>query len=173
MPEPDRCDRGDREDRGAHADRGEREWIPNEEWETIVRHVPIVSVDLVVRFENRVILGERENEPAKGEWFVPGGRVNKHEQLTDAVHRVARTELGVGVEIETSLGAYQHFYEIADVAGVGGKHYVANGFVVRAGSDPTAADGQHSDLRAFAAVPADLHPYVAQYLQDAGVIASE
>ena len=161
MSEPDR------------SDRGEREWIPDEEWTTIVRHAPVVSVDLVVSFENEIVLGKRRNEPAKGEWFVPGGRVRKHERLADAVHRVARTELGVGVEIGASLGAYQHFYETADVADIGGKHYVANGFVVRATSDPIAADGQHSDLRTFAEVPADLHPYVAQYLQDAGVIAPE
>lgn len=63
--------------------------IPDRVWETIVRNVPIVSVDLVVRSPDGVILTKRMNEPAKGEWFVPGGRVHKHERLTDAVHRVA------------------------------------------------------------------------------------
>lgn len=152
MPEPGRGDRG---------------WIPNEVWAAIVRHVPIVSVDLVVSFDGQVVLGKRRNEPAKGEWFVPGGRVHKHERLVEAVHRVAQAELGVEVTITECLGVYEHFYETADVADADGKHYVANGFVVRATDDPTAADGQHSDLRAFAEVPEDLHPYVAQYLQDA------
>lgn len=143
------------------------EWISDEEWATIVRRVPIVSVDLVVSFDDHLILGRRRNEPAKGEWFVPGGRVHKHERLTEAVHRVARTELGVEVTIAERLGVYEHFYEAADVADADGKHYVANGFVVRATDDPTAADGQHSDLRAFEETPEDLHPYVVQYLQDA------
>jgi colanic acid biosynthesis protein WcaH len=62
-----------------------------------VTSVPLVSVDLVVRHDGGAVLGRRQNEPAKGEWFVPGGRVHKDERLTDAVHRVARTELGSDV----------------------------------------------------------------------------
>ena len=52
---------------------------------------------------------------------MPGGRVHKHERLDDAVHRVADGEPGIGVEIERRLGAYEHFYDDADVpdAGVG------------------------------------------------------
>jgi colanic acid biosynthesis protein WcaH len=91
--------------------------IPDDEWATVVRSVPIVSVDLVVVHEGRVALGKRHNEPAKGEWFVPGGRVHKHERLTDAVHRVAEAELGLGVAIERRLGVYEHFYGVADVEG--------------------------------------------------------
>ncbi|QIO20876.1 NUDIX domain-containing protein [Haloarcula sp. JP-L23] len=75
--------------------------IPDEEWKTIVQSVPLVSVDLVVRTGEGIVLLKRTNEPAKGEWFVPGGRVRKGERLREAVHRVARTELGVDVTIES------------------------------------------------------------------------
>lgn len=78
--------------------------VSDEDWATVVRNVPLVSVDLVVETDDGVVLGKRENNPAKGEWFVPGGRVRKHERLTDAVHRVAREELGVEVSIERRLG---------------------------------------------------------------------
>ena len=146
--------------------------IPTDEWETIVRNVPIVSVDLVVQSANGVVLGKRENDPAKGEWFVPGGRVHKHERLTEAVHRVAREELGVGVEITERLGVYEHLYHTAEMDAVDGKHYLANGFVVetRHAVEEFELDDQHGDVRVFDAekkLPTNLHEYTAAYLRDA------
>ncbi len=143
------------------------EWIPDDDWATIVRNVPIVSVDLVVLIDDGVILAKRTNEPAKGEWFVPGGRVRKGEQLVDAVHRVAETELGIEVEIVESLGAYEHLYRESDVGESGGKHYLANGFVVRGESEKYTTDDQHGDVQVFEEVPNNLHQYVEMYLQDA------
>jgi len=55
--------------------------IPPDKWETIVANVPLVSVDLIVEYDGGVLLGKRENEPAKGEWFVPGGTVLKSHLL--------------------------------------------------------------------------------------------
>jgi colanic acid biosynthesis protein WcaH len=42
-------------------------WAQGANWETIVENVPIVSVDLIVKYGGGVLLGLRENEPAKGE----------------------------------------------------------------------------------------------------------
>jgi colanic acid biosynthesis protein WcaH len=144
-------------------------WIPDEEWRTIVENVPLVSVDLVVRVGDGVLLGKRENDPARGEWFVPGGTVKKNERLVDAVHRIAREELGVDVDVERRLGAYEHLYDTSDVDGVDSKHYLANGFVVRPQSEAFTPDDQHADLRVFSPPFADLHPYVEAYLADAGL----
>ncbi|QCC52200.1 NUDIX domain-containing protein [Halapricum salinum] len=146
-------------------------YLSDETWETVVRSVPLVSVDLVVHYDGGVILGKRTNEPAKGEWFVPGGTVRKHESLEDAVQRVANEELGVGVTIERRLGVYEHVYDVADIEDAGGKHYVPIGFEVRAESDSLDPDDQHADLQVFEPpFEIDLHPYVRQYLEDAGVM---
>lgn len=149
--------------------------IPRAEWETIVRNVPIVSVDLVVRHGDGVVLGRRRNEPAKGEWFVPGGRVRKGERLEAAVQRVAAEELDAAVEIDRRLGVYEHHYDVADLDDVGGKHYVPVGYVVTAADDGFAPDAQHDALRTFAPPfdGLDLHPYVRAYLADAGLVADE
>lgn len=138
------------------------EWIPQGEWETIVRHVPIVSVDLVVECPDGIVLGKRANEPAKGEWFVPGGRVRKGEALEDAVIRVAREELNTTVEIREQLGVFEHLYDESDVGD--SKHYVANGY--RVWTDETTFDsgGQHEQVGSFTEPPTGLHPYVEQYL---------
>jgi colanic acid biosynthesis protein WcaH len=47
---------------------------PPEEYSTIAQNVPIVSVDLLVHHNGGLVLGKRQNEPVKGEWFVPDGR---------------------------------------------------------------------------------------------------
>jgi len=151
---------------GQHDQTGESDtWIPDDEWEAIVANVPLVSVDLVIRHEGGVILGLRENEPARGEWFVPGGTVFKNETLTDAVHRVADEELGVDVTIESRLGTFEHFYDTSEVDGIGSKHYLATAFEVTLDDDTLQVDAQHSELKVFEPPYEDLHPYVERYLQ--------
>ncbi|TKX71845.1 GDP-mannose mannosyl hydrolase [Halorubrum sp. GN11GM_10-3_MGM] len=143
-------------------------WIPDDEWRTIVANVPLVSVDLVIEHDGSVLLGKRENEPAKGEWFVPGGTVHKNESRTDAVHRVATEELGEPVVIDDCLGTYEHVYENADVDGVDSKHYLATGYRCHfESSNPEiGGDDQHSDFRVFTPPFENLHPYVTQYLDE-------
>lgn len=145
-------------------------WIAAEEWECIVDNVPIVSVDLIVTYEDGVLLGLRENEPVKGEWFVPGGTVFKNERLTEAVQRVARTEIGCDVEINEKLGTFEQFYDTSDIDGIDSKHYLATAFVVEPVSDQAVevADDQHSQLRVFDPPFEDHHPYVQRYLEQIG-----
>lgn len=143
------------------------EWIPSAEWATIVEHVPIVSIDLVVVCDEGVVLGKRTNQPARGEWFIPDGRVRKRERVPEAVHPVARDELGVSVEITEELGTYEHLYETADVPTANSKYYLANGFGVRTEAADFAIDSQYSTVRVFEELPNDLHEHTAQYLTDA------
>jgi colanic acid biosynthesis protein WcaH len=146
--------------------------VPTGEWETVVSNVPLVSVDLVVETDDGVVLGKRENEPAKGEWFVPGGCVRKHERLRDAVGRVARDELGCAVEIERQLGVYEHLYDTSEFDDTDGKHYVPVGYHVSPEDGAVFdADDQHSEVETFQPpFEFDLHPYVEAYLDDAGVL---
>ena len=145
--------------------------VPSDIWTTVVSNVPIPSVDLVVRTNQGVILARRQNEPAKGEWFVPGGRIQKGEKRVEAVQRVAQKELGVSVRIEQELGAYDHLYAESDVPNSGGKHYVANGYVVHPESETFRLDSQHDQVRVFEEenLP-QLHEYVKNYLSDASFL---
>jgi len=146
--------------------------IPQDHWEAVVRHSPLVSVDLVVQNGSKIILGKRTNEPAKGEWFVPGGVVFKNEGLEEAVYRVAETELGVSVTIDRQLGVYEHFWDTSEIEGVETKHYVPLGFLVTVDDDECRSDDQHARLRQFAPPFEDLelHPYIRDYLADADLL---
>ncbi|MGP4957330.1 GDP-mannose mannosyl hydrolase [Pseudomonas helleri] len=84
-----------------------------ETFRSIVTCTPLIAIDLVI--QNRsgdVLLGRRTNRPAKGAWFVPGGRILKSETMDSAFKRLTFEELGRSVErIEANLlGVYEHFY---------------------------------------------------------------
>lgn len=139
--------------------------ISADDWETIVANVPIVSVDLLVKYKGGLLLGKRTNEPAKGHWFIPGGRVQKGETRSEAIKRIGNEELGLDVEIVESLGAFEHFYQSSDVDSVDTKHYLANGYVVDAVGGELQPDDQHAELRVFQSAPDPLHEHVRAYLE--------
>ena len=94
----------------------------------VVRKAPLVSIDLIIRNDcGQVLLGLRKNEPAKGFWFVPGGRILKNELIAEAFERIAGEELGVGLAYRDSsfLGVFEHLYEENFARKQGfGTHYV-------------------------------------------------
>ena len=70
--------------------------LPSDIWAGIVRHAPLISIDLIVRdAQQRILLGLRANKPAQGWWFVPGGVIRKGETLDAAFARISETELGI------------------------------------------------------------------------------
>ena len=143
--------------------------VPRDSWKTIVSYSPLVSVDLIVESESGIVVGKRKNKPAKGKWFTPGGIVRKEERLEDAVHRVAKTELGQSVNIKTQLGVYEHHYPNSEFSDVS-KHYIAIGYVVTVDEGEIIPDSQHSELKIvsphYDKEKSDLHKYMQRYLTD-------
>ncbi|GAA6184556.1 GDP-mannose mannosyl hydrolase [Aliiglaciecola sp. NS0011-25] len=95
---------------------------------TVIASTPLVSIDLVITNENNeALLGQRLNRPAKGYWFVPGGRILKDEPLTEAFKRLTEEELGEVFTMEqaTLLGPYDHFYQDNVFGDEFSTHYVA------------------------------------------------
>lgn len=94
----------------------------------VVENAPLISIDLIVQNENgEFLLGKRLNPPAKGDWFVPGGRIYKNETLDQAFVRIAKAELGIELARQYAplLGVYEHFYDTNAGEQPGfGTHYV-------------------------------------------------
>ncbi len=41
----------------------------------VIKNAPLVSIDIIVKNKDgKILLGFRNNEPAKNTWFIPGGR---------------------------------------------------------------------------------------------------
>jgi colanic acid biosynthesis protein WcaH len=111
------------------------EWMKIEEFCDVVRLTPLVSMDLVIRSpEDRVLVGRRVNEPAKGSLFVPGSRISKNETRAAAFKRITREELGIEVPIEQGkfIGVYDHFYPTNRYEAAGfGTHYIVLAYELR------------------------------------------
>ncbi len=86
-------------------------FIEKQLYEKIKKVIPVLCVDLVLHKGSKVLLCFRENEPAKGLWWIPGGRVLKGETLADAVTRKGHEELGLSIEIERLVGIYDWFWD--------------------------------------------------------------
>lgn len=79
--------------------------IPEKLYKQIHASMPILCVDLVIIDKNgKFLLVKRSNEPAKGKWWLVGGRANKGETLRQAAARKAKQELGTKVILEEALG---------------------------------------------------------------------
>ena len=125
--------------------------MPAADFDSVVRLTPLVAIDLIVRSpEGRVLVGRRTNEPAKGRFFVPGGRVTKNETLAAAFRRISLAELGVEKKIEDArfVGVYEHFYATNnhEVAGFG-THYVVLAYeLTSTAQDLLLPDDQHGEF---------------------------
>ncbi len=117
----------------------------------VVKCAPLVSIDLIVKNqEDEVLLGRRNNEPARGFLFVPGGRILKNERLPAAFARIAQTELNRSLKWEEAafLGVYEHLY---DTNAFGAKaistHYIVLAYVINIFKEQIQPnDPQHSEL---------------------------
>lgn len=110
-------------------------WLSNETFKGIIQHTPLISIDLIVRnAAGEVLLGKRVNAPARGYWFVPGGRVCKDETLDGAFVRLVREELGIESGINRAdakfLGVFEHFYENNVFDGEISTHYIVLGYEI-------------------------------------------
>jgi colanic acid biosynthesis protein WcaH len=149
-------------------------FIPPADFSHVVRFTPLVSIDLILRDpEGAVLVGLRTNEPAKGFWFVPGGRIGKDERLADAFARILGVETGLSIPISQArlLGAYEHFYDTNRFCEPGyGTHYVVLGYEMNLESRPDIAlNEQHSRVQ-WMAVPEllaapDVHENTKAYLR--------
>ena len=118
----------------------------------IIEATPLVSIDLVIRNpSNKVLLGKRNNRPAMGYWFVPGGRIIKNETINQALKRISEVELGqdLSTKAPSLLGAYDHIYEdnFLNVKGIN-THYVVLAFVIALQQEiEVKTDEQHTELK--------------------------
>ena len=88
-------------------------WLSNDLFRSVVGSTPLISIDLaVINPKGEIFLGQRLNRPAKGVWFVPGGRILKNETMDAAFCRLTREELGKAYQRHEArlLGVYEHFY---------------------------------------------------------------
>lgn len=126
--------------------------IPPDQYAYILQNLPIVCVDVAILFHGKVLLIKRNDEPAKGEWWLPGGRLFKGETLEDCALRKAIEEVGLNCELIQAI-----YHASTDFGSV---HSVNFCYLLRAKDDNVVLDSHSSAYKWIDDVKERYHPYV-------------
>jgi colanic acid biosynthesis protein WcaH len=144
-------------------------FIPQDLYNQILLNVPIACVDIALVSHGKVLLVKRNDAPAKGQWWVPGGRVLKGEMMIATAKRKALDEVGIRVHV----GPIVHTDEtIFDDGPCNIPVHSINScfFVYPADSAFTPIlDSHHENCKWVNTIDTDLHPYVKACLMGAGL----
>ena len=128
--------------------------IPEAMYRTILDTMPILCVDCVIVNERgQYLLVKRQNEPLKGEWWVPGGRVYKGEKLGCAIRRKVKEELGIKLNNVVPLGYYEDEFEKNPFNIEGGLHTLGIVFQAEPKSLDIKLDRQSGEWKFFDKLP--------------------
>ena len=105
---------------------------------------PQIAVGAIVIRDGKLLMVQRGNDPGRGLWSLPGGRVEHGEYLRDALVREVKEETGLDITPQALVG-------ILEV--VGDPHYVILDFAAEPqdGAEPVA----HGDVEDARWVPLD------------------
>ncbi len=131
---------------------GSSDSLNDDDFSHVVRYSPLVAIDIVIKDPGQnVLVGLRMNEPARGQYFVPGGVIRKNETIRDAFTRILYAEIGFHALLSDAifLGVYEHFYETNRFGNPNyGTHYVVLAYELRLDHRPALElDSQHSETR--------------------------
>jgi len=139
-------------------------------FKTIIDSAPLISIDILARKNNKVLLGKRVNKPAQGYYFSTGGRVNKNEASDSAMARIAKNELNI--ELKTTpkfIGVFEHFYDDSIYENVS-THYVNLAYEYEMEEVSDLPTEQHSEYKWFTVnellESKQVHKYVKDYFRN-------
>ena len=115
----------------------------------IIKLTTLTSIDLIFVYNDKVLVGMRNNNPAKATYFVPGCRTGKNELIRDGIMRVSREEVGLDIDPTNTklLGVFDHVYHNNFKDDTFGTHYIVTAYLIKLDRDPVLLkDKQHSSL---------------------------
>jgi colanic acid biosynthesis protein WcaH len=140
--------------------------IPLNTYKKIHASMPIACVDIVIVHKGAILLGLRNNKPAQGTYWFPGGRILKGETLLEAAHRKTRQETGLNIKIIKQLGADETIFP--DGPYEGSTHTINIVFLATCkDADALKSDSQNSDLKWFTKLPKNSPPYIKKFTKQA------
>jgi colanic acid biosynthesis protein WcaH len=118
-------------------------------FKTVVDSAPLISIDILIKKDNKVLLGRRVNKPAQGVFFSIGGRINKNETIDNAMARVALNELNIELKsVPKFIGVFEHFYDDSIYKDVS-THYLNLAYEYEMEEIPDLPTEQHSEYKWF------------------------
>lgn len=124
--------------------------LSKEEFDHIFSKVPRLTVEVLVKTPEGVVMTKIPQGVLKGQWNMPGGTVRFGEPLIEAVKRVAKSELGVDVKVGNKLG-YIEYPELLEAGYKGWPVGMVFETTILDGELTVSDEGQ--EVRCFKAVP--------------------
>ena len=154
-------------------------YLNDKEFLEVIERTPLISIDLVIRdLNNQIFMGYRLNNPAKGKWFVPGGRIYKNECLDDAFKRITLAEVGYALSRNDAafIGLFTHEYDtnFLNVDNIT-THYVVIAYKIQPPDDfEKYISSQHSKVGWFAQSDSSqsIHPNSLEYFNHLSQISN-
>jgi colanic acid biosynthesis protein WcaH len=116
-------------------------------FKTVVSSTPLISIDLLVKKDNKILLGKRINKPAQGYLFSIGGRVYKNETINGAIMRIAKNELNISLKLTPRfIGVFEHFYDDSIYQDVS-THYVNLAYEIEIEETLNLPTEQHNEYQ--------------------------
>lgn len=147
--------------------------LPDRDFLQLIRMAPLVAIDAILTdAAGQVLVVQRGDEPARGYYFVPGGRIFKNEKIAAAFRRIMLAELGLSVGFDSAvlLGLYQHIYDTNRFEEPGtGTHYVVLAHQIVLPDRPVLAlDAAYrwASPEEICAMT-DVHPFTKAYFSEA------
>jgi colanic acid biosynthesis protein WcaH len=85
-------------------------FIPADKYNFVLEWLPVLCVDVLIIHNEKCLLLLRENEPAKGTYWFPGGRINKNEQIKEAALRKAMEETNLTCDFDKIISVEESFF---------------------------------------------------------------
>jgi len=143
--------------------------IPQEQYDYIISNMPIVCVDLCIKYQDKILLVKRTDEPSKNQWWLPGGRLYKGENLKECAYRKAIEETG----LKCSVGPIIHTASTMFNSGPNGinVHSVNIVFLLTIlNNDTDVKLDSHSSEFQWVNVMPYVHEYVRTCLEKSGLV---
>lgn len=144
-------------------------FAPREIFEKILEYAVIPTFDLVLEYGDQgVILVRRTIAPYKDLWALPGLRMYKPEDFTDAIRRIASDE--VGLDIDPAQRVYLGHYD-GKFPEEHGRQDLSAGFYFHVSGEKTLRINENhfsamKMVRAWEEVPPDTGDMYRFYLQE-------
>lgn len=132
-----------------------KHYFSDHEYRFIIDRMPILCVDGLIVSNGKYLLVKRKNNPLKGRWWIPGGRVVKGEKLTDAFKRKMKEEVGLDVEVVGVAGYYEDSFKDNEF-GVDSVHTTSIVFIASPTNTKVKLDSQSADYKWTDKLPKDL-----------------
>ncbi len=136
------------------------DFLPSSLFNEIMKSLPIVSVEALIVTADGLLFLKRKIKPAKGEWWLPGGRIRKNESLLDALRREVKEETKLELTDCRLINVYSRVFPE--------RHDITIAYLCTCKGNYVTLNEEHSEYAFFKQLPIDLHPYMRDVVLESG-----